>query len=185
MDVVYKNLALDVVVLYVAPLPAMSMRVARGAGLTRLEAQFMPSGGISTYRGGNFCGPGWGFTKQDVENGQIMPEAFDVIDAACQRHDQCYADYGYFTERCNVQLASELSAIIKSPKSTPQQRYDAAVMAALFETEAHTLDRAVSAQRTALQSLERYYRELLDSGAQFMFVIEQGILRSAQFPFQN
>lgn len=176
------NQILGLSVLLVSPPTYLTYQVLTVARASRLEWKSQPEGGVSTYQGGRYCGPGWGFTKQDVESGRVarLPAAIDAIDEACQRHDQCYQDHGYFTQRCNVQLATELTGVIVSMSSTPQQRYDAALMAAIFATEAQ-VDPALKLGHRAYQGLERYYRELLDSGAQFMFAIEQGIMRSAQF----
>jgi hypothetical protein len=109
---------------------------------SKLQWEKKVSGGISTYQGGLYCGPGWGFTLEDVKSGRIqkMPQAIDAIDQACRIHDQCYADHGYFTASCNIALAGNLSKIIKDPNSTPQQRMDAAIMAAFFMVEARKVD---------------------------------------------
>lgn len=112
-----------------------------GSDFTNLGVWRM-SNGVSMYWGGNFCGPGWGYTRQDVENRTIaaIPEAVDAIDRACKAHDQCYADNGYFMKMCNVKLASDLRAIVLDPGETMQRRRDAYVMAAIFEIEARRLD---------------------------------------------
>jgi len=126
---------------------------------TRLEWRKMPGGGVSTYRGGRYCGPGWGFTRDDVVSGRIreLPAAIDAIDAACRSHDQCYADRGYFTAECNRALASDLLEVILSKDSTAQQRIDAAIMAAIFEVESLTLDIAVGAYRELRWDMERLF----------------------------
>ncbi len=109
---------------------------------SRLEVRSLPDAGYSTYRGGRYCGPGWGFVRQDVERGKIaaLPDALDAIDEACRHHDQCYHDNGWWSQQCNVRLAAELAVIVRSPMSTPQQRVDAAVMAAVFAIEAVGVD---------------------------------------------
>lgn len=119
---------------------------------SKLQAKKMAGGGTSTYAGGNYCGPGWGFTRQDVEAGKVaqLPEAVDAIDRACKAHDQCYADNGYLTLKCNVALAAELKKIVLSPTSTTQQRIDAYIMAAVFEWEARHVDPAVFVVRDVL-----------------------------------
>ena len=98
--------------------------------------------GTSTYNGGNCCGPGWGFTYQDVLDGKIrgMPAAIDEIDAACKRHDECYGDSGYLTADCDLVLTKDLLGVISNPNSTSQKRFDAVVMAALFVIEGFILD---------------------------------------------
>lgn len=108
---------------------------------SRLEWRKAASG-TSTYEGGLYCGPGWGFTIEDVRSGKIkeLPAAIDAIDAACKTHDQCYQDHGYFTQQCNVALASSLAEIIRSPSSSRQQRLDATLMAAVFAVEAAVID---------------------------------------------
>jgi hypothetical protein len=73
--------------------------------------QIVPMGrGVSTYRGGNYCGPGWGFFREDAEQGKLPPAAFDVIDEACRIHDSCYERHGYFTKACNDRLAGGLGS---------------------------------------------------------------------------
>jgi hypothetical protein len=73
-----------------------------------------------------------------------MPQAIDAIDNACRLHDQCYANNGYFSASCNLALTRNLSAIIINPRSTSQQRRDAAIMAAFFFIEARAVDPVVS-----------------------------------------
>lgn len=160
----------------------VASQTARVVASSRLEWKSMQVGGTSTYQGGNYCGPGWGFTKADAAGGKLLPEAIDAIDAACRHHDQCYADHGYFTASCNVHLATDLTRVILANDSTEQQRFDAAVMAAIFATEVATVDWWLKPANELRQELDRMYRELLSTGAQFLYVIEQGIWRSAQFP---
>lgn len=103
-----------------------------------------------------YCGPGWGFTKEDVISGKIaeMPEAIDEIDKACKVHDQCYADHGYFNQACNEQLRTDLLKIVSSPGSSPQERMDAAIMAGIFRAEG-----------AIYRPLHSIYNELHDSYA--------------------
>jgi hypothetical protein len=109
---------------------------------SKLQWKEQPGGGVSTYIGGVYCGPGWGFTKEDVISGKIrsLPKAIDAIDEACKHHDQCYQDYGYFWQSCNVGLAHDLVKVITDPKSSSQQRMDATIMAAIFSIEAKYVD---------------------------------------------
>jgi hypothetical protein len=97
--------------------------ISNAVSKSKLEANKKSSGGISTYQGGLYCGPGWGFTIEDVRSGKIkeLPTAIDAIDAACKTHDQCYQDHGYFTQQCNVSLAVNLVEVIRSPSSSKQQ----------------------------------------------------------------
>jgi hypothetical protein len=126
---------------------------------SRLEWKRAPGGGVSSYRRGLYCGPGWGFTREDVLSGRIakLPEAIDAIDAACQRHDQCYHDRGYFTYDCNLALSRDLVAILTARGSTPQQRLDAVIMAGIFGFEALTLDLVVDLYRGFRDSFETMF----------------------------
>ncbi len=150
---------------------------------SRLELRRMPTGGISTYRVGRYCGPGWGFVRQDVESGRIarMPDAIDAIDDACRHHDQCYFDRGWFYRDCNVRLARELAEIIRGPTSTAQQRVDAAVMAAVFAVEADAIDpwlRPAVDLGTAISTRLHAGVDTMFQGTTTMFwVIEQEIYR--------
>lgn len=144
---------------------------------TRLEWKARPDGGIFNYHGGNYCGPGWGFTLQDVvlRRIDILPEAKDAIDRACAAHDQCYADHGYFTRSCNVQLAAQLSGVIFAPDSSGQQRIDAAIIAAIFATGAARVDPWAKPLYLTYETLEREYRQALKAGATFLQTIDRGI----------
>jgi hypothetical protein len=117
--------------------------------------------GFSTYRGGLYCGPGWGFVRQDVLSGKIreMPAAIDAIDAACRTHDQCYNDFGYLTRSCNQALARDLARVMVARDSTAQMRYDAAIMAGIFQLEALTIDVVVESYRDLRDSFERIWRD--------------------------
>jgi hypothetical protein len=130
-------------------------------GFSRLEWNRMPAGGISTYHGGAYCGPGWGFTADDVASGRLreLPHAIDAIDAACRRHDQCYADRGYFAQDCNLALSRDLVAILLSKGSSYQQRLDAAVMAGVFGLEALIVDPVVGEYRQLRNSFETLFRQ--------------------------
>jgi hypothetical protein len=103
--------------------------------------------GYSTYRGGKYCGPGWGNTYQDILDGNAskLEAASDAIDEACKAHDTCYQDNGWFApeknpQGCNLVLSVSLAKVAVDPKSTPQQRVDAFLMAAIFLIEANTAD---------------------------------------------
>lgn len=60
---------------------------------------------------GNWCGPGYGGDELNV------PPPTDAVDAACMRHDLCYAKEGYLSCKCDVTLVSELPAAIASEAS--------------------------------------------------------------------
>jgi hypothetical protein len=110
-----------------------------------------------------------------------MPDAIDAIDQACRRHDQCYFDHGWFTQTCNVQLATDLVTIIRSPASSPQQRVDAAVMAAVFAVEAELIDPwlgpAVRLGTATLTSLRSAFDEMFQGAATMYWLMEQEIYR--------
>ena len=76
----------------------LAILYARKIG-SRLELR-RKENGLSTYREGIYCGPGWGFTIEDVKSGKIqdLPGAFDAIDQACRLHDQCFMN----ATACNV-----------------------------------------------------------------------------------
>ena len=122
--------------------------------------------GVSTYAGGLYCGPGWGFTKEDVISGKIkaLPKAIDAIDEACAIHDQCYQDYGYFSSSCNEGLAMNLVKIIKNPKSSSQQRLDAVIMAAIFSIESKKIDPLVYPAKVSYPFLKIQINSLWKSG---------------------
>ncbi len=64
----------------------------------------LPAGeeGFPVY--GNWCGPGHPPAGQH-------PEPVDEVDAACMRHDKCYAAKGYFSCDCDNQLMLDLMGI--------------------------------------------------------------------------
>lgn len=49
---------------------------------------------------GNWCGPGHG-----------GGEPVDPLDEACKRHDECYADSGYFDCKCDTQLIDDIDEL--------------------------------------------------------------------------
>ena len=131
--------------------------------VSKLEAKVKvnkPDGtiGVSTYEGGRYCGPGWGFTKAQAEAGWIGPKGVDAIDEACRAHDICYGTHGYLTQSCNIALTRDLSRIVKAPDSTPQMRIDAAIMAGIFALEAATIDEKVKDYREWRKKIESYWR---------------------------
>jgi len=145
---------------------ATTTPTASGGAWTRLEWSGQGDGKTSTYSGGVYCGPGWGFVVQDVDSGKIakLPDAIDAIDRACKRHDQCYNDHGYFTRSCNLRLAADLMNVIRDANSSSQMRGDAVVMAAVFTYEAvyHDwwLKPASDGYKSLKQSFDRMFIEL-------------------------
>ena len=134
--------------------------------ISKLQWNSKTGQGVSTYAGGLYCGPGWGFTKEDVVSGKIttLPKAIDAIDEACAIHDQCYQDYGYFSSSCNEGLALNLVKIIKNPKSSSQQRLDAVIMAAIFHLEAKKVDPIVSSAKFSYSFMKIQITSLWKSG---------------------
>lgn len=124
---------------------------------SKLELARQSSGGTSTYKGGNYCGPAWGYTYQDILDGKIkeLPAAVDAIDEACKAHDYCYQENGYFTQGCNLVLSADLAKVVIAQDSTPQQRVDAAVMAAVFLIETQTIDLGVILKEEAGRMRDR------------------------------
>lgn len=129
----------------------------------------------STYKGGSYCGPGWGFTYKDILEDRIakMPAAIDAIDEACMLHDYCYSENGYFTQGCNLVLTYNLVEVVVGQKSTPQQRLDAALMAAIFFIESQTLDLVVMGKRETLDLKHRLESMLTESA----MTLEQAITK--------
>ena len=120
------------------------------------------AGGLSTYDGGYYCGPGWGFTREDVESGKLaeLPEAIDAIDRACKAHDQCYLDDGYFSQSCDRLLIGDLKTVVADPKASDQQRRDAAIMAAYFYIQINTIEKARRARENAAEQARRIQRTI-------------------------
>jgi hypothetical protein len=135
--------------------------------------------GTSTYKNGNYCGPGWGFTYHDILDGKIkeMPAAIDAIDEACKRHDLCYHENGYFTQECNTVLTVDLVKVISSGSSTPQQRLDAALMAAIFAYEAIVIDGKLKPAALTVQQLNKIRDRMLAHIANGMASMEDAIKR--------
>lgn len=66
--------------------------------------------GLPVY--GNWCGPGHG-------GGTPV----DAVDAACQTHDNCYGDRGYFDCQCDDQLVQQLNQALNSGTVGPYGRF--------------------------------------------------------------
>lgn len=145
------------------------------ASATNLEWSKKPNGGISTYKKGVYCGPGWGYTYKDILDGKIseMPEAVDAIDRACQAHDVCYEENGYLTQGCNLVLTADLAAVVVSSQATGEQRVDAAVMAAIFFVESQTIDLG----QMAVKEYSRMRDRMLGYVGESMHTLEQAINR--------
>lgn len=141
---------------------------------TRLEWT-KKTAGVSTYASGIYCGPGWGFTYQDLLDGRIkeMPKAIDAIDEACRLHDTCYHEHGYLTQGCNLVLVVDLVKVVVADGSSPQQRVDATVMAAIFLIESQTIDLG----KMAFDEVERVRVRILGFLAQNYATMQQAILR--------
>jgi hypothetical protein len=146
---------------------------------TALQAKSMPGGGTSTYAGGQYCGPGWGFTYKDILSGKIksMPKAIDAIDEACKGHDECYEEGGYLTAGCNLVLTSKLVEIIKSDSSTSQQKVDAAVMAAIFFIEGFAVDPIANPKKNT----KEFRDQIAGLFRKAEYTMEQAINRALQF----
>ncbi|HEX2555930.1 MAG TPA: hypothetical protein VHL98_19695 [Microvirga sp.] len=145
------------------------------SGASNLEMSRKPNGGISTYKKGLYCGPGWGFTIQDLLDGKIkeMPKAIDAIDEACRLHDTCYQEHGYFTQGCNLVLTVDLVKVVFSNSSTPNQRVDAAIMAAIFLVESQTIDLG----KMAKQEYDRMRDRMIGYLGESTHTLEQAINR--------
>lgn len=102
-----------------------------------------------------------------------MPAAIDAIDEACMLHDYCYSENGYFTQGCNLVLTYNLVEVVVGQKSTPQQRLDAALMAAIFFIESQTLDLVVMGKRETLDLKHRLESMLTESA----MTLEQAITK--------
>src|SRR4051812_7832787 len=103
------------------PLPAFTAAITK---VTNLEWSEKPDGGVSIYKNGIYCGPGWGYTYKDILDGKIkeMPKAIDAIDEACRLHDPCYEENGYFAQGSNMVLSANLVDVIVAADSPPKQR---------------------------------------------------------------
>lgn len=152
-------------------------------GISKLQWAKSTDKGFSTYAGGLYCGPGWGFTKEDVASGKIkaLPKAIDAIDAACAKHDQCYQDYGYFSPWCNVGLATNLVKIIIDPKSSSQQRLDSVIMAAIFSIEAKQVDPYVYPVIISYSFLKTHIASLWKNGNKTMEQIINQVIATNNF----
>jgi hypothetical protein len=113
-----------------------------------------------------------------------MPKAIDAIDEACRLHDTCYEENGYTTQGCNLVLSADLAKVVVDPKSTPQQRCDAAIMAAIFFIESQSVDLATAGGRKAAkgaqwtrQKYDQVRERMLGYIGQSMHTLEQAILR--------
>jgi len=131
--------------------------------LTKLTISRKSQQAVSTYRGGNYCGPGWGFTYKDILEGNIrnMPDAIDAIDEACKAHDYCYEENGYFAQGCNLVLSYDLVQVITDEQSSSQQRIDATIMAAIFFIESQTIDLGILAKKEIVGIRNRIFGHLV------------------------
>lgn len=161
--------------------------IASGKSNLQWKKQTGASGqaGTSTYKGGNYCGPGWGFTYQDILDGKIkkMPAAIDAIDEACKAHDDCYAEHGYFTQGCNLVLTVDLVKVVLSDSSRPEQRADAVIMAAIFFIESQTIDVGKLAGTQLAAMKERIERYLAAKANTLDQAIQREIMNRTISPF--
>lgn len=74
---------------------------------------------------GNHCG--WG------SRGARLPPT-DALDAACRRHDICWARVGPNRCVCHDALAAEAEAIAADARTSPELREKATTITALFQT---------------------------------------------------
>lgn len=109
-----------------------------------LYSLFPPS--LSTYRGGNYCGPGW-CGPNGATSGPRLPS--DAIDEKCRDHDQCYAERGYFDRECDLTLIERLTKLAVDPQAPGQQRRDARIMANWFEFQSFVTISVGGAARSA------------------------------------
>ncbi len=137
-----------------------------GEKLTKLTWSQKNATATSTYKGGKYCGPGWGFTYQDILDGNIreLPQSIDAIDEACKMHDYCYHENGYFTQGCNLVLTYDLVKVVVDYKSAPQQRLDAVLMAAIFFIESQTIDLGIIAKEEALKIKSQILSNIYEAG---------------------
>jgi hypothetical protein len=137
------------------------------------------SNATSTYKGGNYCGPGWGFTYKDILDGRVrqLPAAIDAIDEACKVHDYCYEENGYFTQGCNLVLTYDLVKVVVSKDASPQQRVDAVLMAAIFFIESQTIDLGVMAKEKVSELKNRLEGLIAHSAMTLEQAINKELLR--------
>ena len=71
---------------------------------------------------GNFCGPGQPPVNNSTKIENVIElmtiKPFDDIDVICQRHDICYEVTGYFNQKCDAWLASEIGKLNFDQKGT-------------------------------------------------------------------
>lgn len=63
---------------------------------------------------GNWCGPG-------IPPKGTNPPPVDELDRACQAHDKCYENEGYYSCRCDVQLIRDVRESNTMPKDIAQK----------------------------------------------------------------
>ena len=163
----------------------MIMSSSGGRHSKLLNPTIKPNGGISTYKGGNYCGPGWGFTYKDVLDGTIskLPKAIDAIDEACKAHDYCYEENGYFTQGCNLVVTYDLVQVVVGEQSSPSERLDAAIMAAVFYVESQSWDVVVLTAEQATKMWQRIHSFISIQGATFETAIKKELnARGAGIP---
>ncbi len=105
---------------------------------------------LSTYQGGNYCGPSWGGSSNAGLNSATsnLRLPFDAIDESCRDHDQCYSERGYFDRACDRALIERLTKLAIDPQALGQQRRDAQIMANWFEFQSFVTVSAGGAARS-------------------------------------
>jgi hypothetical protein len=115
----------------------LAERMAKAAKNSHLQFVFR-DGGLNVRQGGNYCGPKYGATKQDVESGKLkeLPLPLDRIDGVCMVHDQCYEDTGYFNPVCDAEMIKSLLTLVHGdPNATMAEKLDAYVMSSYFAAQ--------------------------------------------------
>ena len=140
----------------------LAERISKAAKESHLQFVFTDSG-LNVRQGGNYCGPKYGATKQDVEAGKVkeLPLPLDRIDGVCMVHDQCYEDTGYFNPECDLEMIkSLLTQVHGDPNATMAEKIDAYVMSSYFAAQVTQVAPAYS----AFEAFNFYFKPLFDKG---------------------
>jgi len=76
---------------------------------------------------GNWCGP---------DHPKVMdppPDALDLLDASCMRHDYCYVEKGYLNCDCDKDLVKDIKHNLRARKYNAEQRKFAVSIANYFK----------------------------------------------------
>lgn len=148
----------------------LAERMSKAAKESHLQFVFT-GGGLNVRKGGNFCGPKYGATKQDVEAGKIkeLPLPLDRIDGVCMVHDQCYEDTGYFNPECDLRMMNSLlTQVFGDSGGTTQEKVDAFVMSSYFAAQ---VSQAAPAYYT-LEAFKHYFQPRFDKGESAKRIID-------------